>query len=137
VIQPDGMDLDQSHWRGILNLRDRLESTDIDVEQIRENLLTVDDGPDGVGDERVRAQIRSEFDVPSDLGSESAERELDRALDRILDGDVEGAAEVMSEAFTTPCEETKPELTRHDDRHASSCLLHERSEPAQPAPTDD
>ncbi len=137
VIQPDGIDLDQANWRGILNLRDRLEAGNIDVEQIRENLPTDEEGVNAADDDRVRSQIRSEFDIPEQLESTDVERSLAQALDRVVENDLEGAADVMSETFTTPCEESVPERTRHDDRHASSCLLHERTERAQPAAAND
>ncbi|MES3161046.1 MAG: ABC transporter ATP-binding protein [Halorubrum sp.] len=137
VIQPEGVDVEQANWRGILNLRDRLEAGTIDVEQIRENLPTAEEGINAAGDDRVRSQIRSEFDIPDELRSIEAERVLQQTLDRVVQEDLAGAADVMSDAFTTPCEETVPERTEHDDRHASSCLLHDRPERARPTSADD
>jgi len=39
VIQPEGIDIDQSDWRGILNFRDRVAAGQVDVESIRENIV--------------------------------------------------------------------------------------------------
>ena len=125
VIRPDDVDVDQSNWRGLLNLRDRVESADVDVDGIRENLSPTADDAD-VGDEAVKRRIRADFDVDRELGSADAERTLGRALDRVVDGEFGAAAEILSEAFTTPCEGTAPDRTEHADGHESACLLHTR-----------
>jgi peptide/nickel transport system ATP-binding protein len=135
VIQPDDVDLDQSNWRGLLNLRDALAAERVDVEQIRENFRTgseADATPDA-----VKGQIRREFDLEAELSAAEMESLLDDALDEALDGDLEGAAATLSERVTTPCEETNPERTSHAADHESACLLHRGERSTPPSPADD
>ncbi len=137
VIQPDGLDIDQSNWRGVLNLRDRLVSGGIEIEAMRENLA--DAGASGSGDDhaRIKAQLRTEFDLEDQLADPSAETTLETALDRAADGDIEAAGETLASEFTTPCEGTAPERTRHAEGHESTCLLHDREDVVTPTAADD
>ncbi|QKY15981.1 oligopeptide/dipeptide ABC transporter ATP-binding protein [Halorubrum sp. CBA1229] len=135
VIQPDGVDLDQSNWRGLLNLRDALAAGSVDVDQIRENFRTGSDAD--ATPEAVKGQIRREFDVAEAVSAAEIEALLDEALDKALGGDLEGAAATLSERVTTPCEETVPERTSHAADHESACLRHERERSAPPNPADD
>ncbi len=128
VIKPADVDVDRSNWRGLLNLRDGIESGDVDVERVRENLDTAAGGNGSVEDEAVKRRLRADFDVDEALRSAEAERTLGRALDRVVDGDPEAAAGILAEAFTTPCERTAPDRTEHADGHESACLLHTRGE---------
>ncbi|EMA62530.1 ABC transporter ATP-binding protein [Halorubrum lipolyticum] len=134
VIQPDGIDVDQSDWRGILNFRDRVAAGRVDVESIREN-VAVDGGP--ASDGEVGAQLRTEFDIGERIGDPEIEDTLQDAIDRLLAGDDEEAAELLSDRFTTPCAETVPERTVHSEGHESSCLRHQREQAAAPNPADD
>ncbi|WP_280587382.1 oligopeptide/dipeptide ABC transporter ATP-binding protein [Halorubrum sp. Boch-26] len=133
VIQPDDVDLDQSSWRGLLNLRDALAAGSVDVDQIRENVRT--GGDLAATPDAVKGQIRHEFDLDETVSADEMESLLDAALDVALAGDPEGAAARLSERVTTPCEERVPERTSHAADHESACLLHERSSP--PSPADD
>ena len=135
VIQPDDVDLDQSSWRGLLNLRDALAAGSVDVEQIRENFRTGSDRD--ATPEAVKGQIRREFDVAETVSAAEMESLLDTALDEALHGDLEGAAAALSERVTTPCEETVPERTSHGPDHESACLLHGREQSTSPNPIDD
>jgi peptide/nickel transport system ATP-binding protein len=117
VIQPDWLDIDQSVWRALITLRYKVSSGEVDVEKIRET---------AGNDEGVKAEIRTEFDLPGRIGDAEAEETLDRALDRIADDDVDGGAEILTTEFVTPCEETNPDYTDHGDGHVSACLLHDR-----------
>ena len=133
VIQPEGLDIDQSNWRGLLNLRDRLVAGAIDVESMREN-LRVDESDDQT---EIRSQLRTEFDLENQLSDTDAEATLESALDRAVNGDIEGAGEILATEFTTPCEETVPERTHHADDHESACLLQGREDVVELAAADD
>ena len=99
VVQPEGLNLEQSVWRALITLRYRVASDEIDVEKTRENAGAED---------AVKAEIRTEFDLPQQLSDPEAERTLDSALERLAD-DSEGAAEVLNAEFVTPCEEVRSE----------------------------
>ncbi|TKX80110.1 ABC transporter ATP-binding protein [Halorubrum sp. SD626R] len=126
VIQPDGIDVDQSDWRGILNFRDRVADGRIDVESVRENAAGAAGTPT---DEDIGDRLRAEFDIADEINDPDVESALQEAIDRLLAGDEEGAATLLSERFTTPCAATAPERTVHAEGHESSCLRH-RSEHA-------
>ena len=128
VIKPDDVDVDRSNWRGLLNLRDGIESGDVDVERVRENLNTDSVGDGSADNHAVKRRLRADFDVDEELRSAEADRTLGRALDRIVDGDPEAAAGILAEAFTTPCERTVPDRIEHVNGHESACLLHTRGE---------
>ncbi|MFO8114429.1 MAG: ATP-binding cassette domain-containing protein [Halorubrum sp.] len=135
VIQPDDVDVDQSTWRGLLNLRDALDAGSVDVDQIRENFRAGSDV--GATPEAVKGQIRREFDIEEDVSAAEMESLLDGALDEALDGDLDGAAATLSRRVTTPCEEVAPERTGHAPDHESACLLHGRERSTPPNPADD
>jgi peptide/nickel transport system ATP-binding protein len=122
VIQPDDVDMEQDHWRSLLNFRDTVVADEVDLESVREFVRTEREAS---GSAAVKAEVRAEFDLPETLSDASAEATLDDALDRLVDGDREAAAETLSDAFTTPCEQSAPEFADHGDGHQSACLLHQ------------
>jgi peptide/nickel transport system ATP-binding protein len=132
VIQSDDYDLEQSSWRAVLNLRDKVARREIDVQSIRE-LLTAEEGvdPESVTADAIKSEIRAEFELPERLSDSEAERVLSNALDHIAAGDIDEAAELLSGAFRTPCEETEPEFVDHGGGHRSACLRNEPDVPAE------
>jgi peptide/nickel transport system ATP-binding protein len=134
VIQPEGVDIDQEAWRGLLNFRDQVAAGAIDVEGVRENVSAGGEEPTN---EAVRAEIRTEFDIEGTIADPELEEALTAALEQLLDGDSEGAAERLADAFRTPCAETEPQRTVHGPDHESACLLHEGTATTEPNPADD
>ncbi|TKX44953.1 ABC transporter ATP-binding protein [Halorubrum sp. SD690R] len=134
VIQPDGVDVDQADWRGLLNFRDKVSAGEVDVEQVRENIAAGGSDPT---DAEVQAEIRREFDIGETVDDPDLERTLSEALDLLIDGNDERAGEVLRNAITTPCAETEPERTVHTPDHESACLRHEGQAAAEPSPADD
>ncbi len=139
VVQPDGLDLEQSNWRELLNLREQVTEGEIEVRKLRQNALgnsEMNDEAD-VSDEMIKSQLRSEFDLPEKLSDAQAETTLDTALDSFVAGDREAAIELLAEEFTTPCEETDPAFTDHGDAHMSACIRHERDQQSVELSADD
>ncbi|TKX56847.1 ABC transporter ATP-binding protein [Halorubrum sp. SS7] len=134
VIQPDGVDVDQEDWRGLLNLRDNVNAGEIDVEGVRENVAASGTEPTSA---EIRAEIRREFDIGETVDDPELERTLSEALDLLIEEDEEQAGSVLSDAITTPCAETEPQRTAHSADHESACLLHGERAPAEPNPADD
>jgi len=134
VIQPDGVDVDQADWRGLLNFRDKVSAGEVDVEQVRENIAAGGSDPT---DAEVQAEIRREFDIGETVDDPDLERTLSEALDLLIDGNDERAGEVLRNSITTPCAETEPERTVHTPDHESACLRHEGQAAAEPNPADD
>ncbi|MFB6243236.1 MAG: ABC transporter ATP-binding protein, partial [Halobaculum sp.] len=111
VIQPAELDLDQSTYRGIVDLRVTARRHGIDVESLRD-LVGVD--PDAsLTDEQaaeMRAALRAEHDVPETVDDPEAESVLSSALDEIVRGETAAGVERLAETFASPCESTDPGL---------------------------
>ncbi|MEF8756599.1 MAG: oligopeptide/dipeptide ABC transporter ATP-binding protein [Halobacteriales archaeon] len=123
VVQPDEWDLDQGNWRSLLTLRDSVVEGRLEIEKIRETVQATRDVGDGEPSvDAIRAQIRQDFDLEEALSDVRAEQALDEALDLLAEEDVEEAADLLSGEFRTPCEEIKPEYTRHGAAHKSTCI---------------
>ena len=123
VIQPDGLGLDQDAWRGVVRLRERVESGDIDPARVREQAAAGDEATTAT-DQKARTQLRDTFDIPSQLSSAEAEETLRAGLDLVLAGSFEAATTTLAETFTSPCAEREPPSVVHGDAHESACLLH-------------
>ena len=134
VIQPDGVDIDQDDWRGLLNLRDKINTGEVDVEQVRENVTASGAGP---ADSEVQAEIRREFDIGETIDDPELEETLSEAMNLLVEDNVEMAGEFLADEITTPCAETVPQKTAHAPGHESACLLHEGEAAAEPNPADD
>ncbi|MDS0298288.1 ATP-binding cassette domain-containing protein [Halogeometricum sp. S1BR25-6] len=138
VIQSDEYDLEQSHWRSLLNFRDEVVAGAVDVEAVRES---VDADRDNGGDETapdaaVEREIRDDFGLPDRLSDDAAERRLGDAFDLLVNGAEAEAGEALASAFVTPCEESTPEFTDHGDGHRSACFLTARDERALERPAN-
>ena len=123
VIQPDGLDLDQDTWRGVVRLHERVAAGAIEPAQLRERAAAAGDATTA-SDEATRAQLRDAFGIPRQLSSPDAEETLRAGLDQALAGSFEAAAETLAETFTTPCARREPPSVEHDEDHESACLLH-------------
>jgi len=134
VIQPDEYDLEQSNWRALLTLRDEVVEGTVNVEKTRQGLgggSSRGDEDFTVSDATVKDELRTEFGLSETLSNREAERTLEEALDRMLEGENDRAAELLSGTFTTPCEETKPELVDRGRDHRAACFLTENEKSLQ------
>ena len=139
VVQSEDFDMEQSQWRGLLNLRAQVESQALEVEKVRQN-AAVDEGvePEEVADDAVKSKIRTEFDLPDQLTDAGAEEILADALDRlVVEDDAESAGALLAENFVTPCEEVEPEFTDHGDGHKSACIRHQEGRESIELAADD
>ena len=111
VIPPEGVDLDQRHWRSVLDLRLALESGEFPLEAYRRR------------GEDVRAEIREGFDLPPTLPDPDAEATLSEAVEAAAAGDVDSAAAELGSAFGTVCERRAPALEAGTGTHPAACHL--------------
>jgi peptide/nickel transport system ATP-binding protein len=149
VIQPDGVDLDQSVWRRLLDFRERVVAGEIDPASVRER-LRAGDGPAGAADTAHAepdtsdgtdsnsdadaepagtdiddaARVRAAYDLPTTFSDPDLERAVADAVAALLSGEDDRAAEGLAEAVTTPCAGTVPEFTDHGEGHRAACLRH-------------
>jgi peptide/nickel transport system ATP-binding protein len=125
VIQPEAYGMEQSAWRGVLDLKLRLG----EVDGLAALLGASDDPPGDRSRAELGARVRSEFDIPEQLSDGDAEAALASALDRLHDAGVAAAREAVAEAFESPCERTDPGAIRTDGTHDVACLLYEDGSP--------
>jgi peptide/nickel transport system ATP-binding protein len=134
VIQPDGVDVDQDDWRGLLNFRESVLTGSVDIEQVRESLIAGGEEPT---DRAIQAEIREEFDIGDSIGDDDLEEAFAESVRLLLDGNADRAGEFLEERVTTPCGQTVPERTVHSPDHESACLRHGSRASAEPNPADD
>ncbi|WP_255194291.1 ABC transporter ATP-binding protein [Natronobeatus ordinarius] len=140
VIPPDGMDLEQSTWRSILDLKLRAREATSIAELVSlgpegELRLGLDDEDIGTVDDAVR----SAFGIPSRLPAPDAEAQLSDAIETLHEAGPTAAAETLDDGFVSPCETTNPELFAVDGTQEVACLLYDepyRSSELE-APDDD
>ncbi len=131
VVQPEDMELEQSNWRELLNLRQQVAQREIDITKVRENALGVSDSDDEaeISDAAIKSQIRTEFNLPETLSDPAAEMNLDTALDSLAAEEIDEAEKLLSGTFVTPCELKTPEFTKHGEDHQSRCIRHQETRP--------
>jgi len=126
VIQPEGYDFDQEAWRGVMDLRQQIAKRDVDTAAAREFAASTGDQELGdVSNDELSAVLRDEFSIPETLSDSRAESVLAEALDHLSGGDPAAADDLLSEEFSTVCEESKPEFAETEAGHPASCHLHD------------
>lgn len=127
IIQPDGMELDQSAWRGVMNLRARLGQGELDPETLVQSHLderNLDERPPDSG-ELVAEAIRAEFQLPSTLSDPAADDVIEETLVALAENDQETARNRLAETFPTVCRQHDPDRKEIGDDRTVSCFLHE------------
>ncbi|MFB6253114.1 MAG: ABC transporter ATP-binding protein [Halobacteriaceae archaeon] len=133
VIQPEGYDFEQEHWRAVMDLRGQLQQEGIDIEAVR-SFAGLEDNRDieeiPVSD--LKDEIRNEFDIPQRLTDSNAESILEEALDHIIQENQAEAEDLLADEFETVCEVEEPELLETEAGHPAACHLHTEKRPNQP-----
>ncbi|MFC4549500.1 MULTISPECIES: ABC transporter ATP-binding protein [Halorussus] len=127
VIQPEGYDFEQTHWRAVMNFRERVAKHEIDVGAVREFAAAEDGGNVEEADvplDRIDEVLREEFDIPEQLSDPSAESVLAEAIEYVSEGDFDRADDLLSTEFETVCESRTPEFIETRPGQRASCLLH-------------
>ena len=134
VIQPNGIDVDQTAYRGVMDLRVTLKREGIELDSLREFVgLDDDETPSKAEVADMRSELRREHDIPEQLGDREAESALSEALDQIVREDITDGVERLGEVFESPCEETNPAPRPTPAGHAAACLHYDD----EPVATDD
>jgi peptide/nickel transport system ATP-binding protein len=132
IIQPAETGLDQSVWRGLVDLRQRLRDAD---SLASVSTVTADTNANSGGDLSQSAladRVRGEFNLPARLGNSEAEEVLSAALEHLHDREFAAARAAMDDLVTTPCQRTDPELHEVGDGHRIACLLYDDAYPNSP-----
>ena len=129
VIQPEGYDFEQDHWRSVMDFRTRLGNRQVEPESIREVLVAEGEASEtaAVTDREVATAIREEFGIPASLGDPAAESMLADAIESVVAGEFEAAEQSLATEFETVCERKHPELQETDAAQPAACHLYDRS----------
>ena len=127
IIPPDEIDVEQSVYREIMDLRERVEDEAIDLEAHREELAelqaseAVADGGGVRNEDLVDALVDEFFETEPSGADGSVVRE---ALEHVVNEEWETAAETLRDRFESVCENQRPSL--QDSPHPASCHLFEQ-----------
>jgi oligopeptide/dipeptide ABC transporter ATP-binding protein len=128
VIRPEDYEFDQTAWRAVIDLRQRLDEDELGLEAIRERVAAEsesDDEPDDVPDHAVRSAIRTELGLPETLGDPAAETTLEEGLTLAVDGEGERASDLLASEFATVCEEVGPPIETLANGRRCACHLYD------------
>jgi peptide/nickel transport system ATP-binding protein len=123
ILQPDGYEFEQDHWRAVMDLRVAL-ADGLDREALEES--TTVDSTEESRDGGLQTAARERFDIPETLTDPDAEAVLGEALDSLATSDAASARDLLADEFATVCERERPELHATEAGHPAACHLHER-----------
>ncbi|ELY81658.1 dipeptide ABC transporter ATP-binding protein [Natrinema gari] len=121
IIPPADLEIEQERYREVMFYRQRVESRDIDLEAVREEVIAEGETPRAVADggsDLAAALDAQFFDGPLSGRAREAVDESYRHLD---DGDWAAAEAVLADAFESVCERSDPSLG--DGEHPAACHL--------------
>ena len=129
VIPPEDVAIEQAEFRAIMNVRERVESRSIEVEELWEQ-VSDDDAED---DEAYRDRHRAEFldrlaDRLLDTSlSEPHRSRVEDAFSHLADEEWEAAETLLREHYESTCETTTPRLQAV--AHPAACHLYKGATP--------
>jgi len=98
IIPPDNIDLSQDQYRQMQNLRDRIESKEINLDGLRSEGKGITAVTEQFCDQKFRSEL-----PPSER------RVVNEVIKDLERGDYEKAAERLTERYESKCETTRPE----------------------------
>ncbi len=126
VIPPEELDIDQSVWRSLLNLKIHARQS----ETLRELVTLGREGEllerlDEADRNAIETAIRDAYELPSPFPDPEAERRFTEAIDALTEDGPQAASTVFDERFVSPCETVHPSLRQVDGRQEVACLLYD------------
>jgi peptide/nickel transport system ATP-binding protein len=126
VIPPDGVDIDQDAYREVMDLRDRIERDELNVDALWESAGDADAREDRPAfKQELRAEV---FTREFSLSGEN-EDAVESAIDDLADGELELAAATLRDRFESVCETRRPSLRAVENPVA--CHLYDQPEPTE------
>jgi len=127
IVPPDDVEIAQETYREVMDLRERLESGDLDADRARELVASAESGGAAGNDDGAQAEEFAER-----LRAEGFETEIEgenravvtRALERLVEEDREEAVEILRSRFESVCERQRPVL--QNGPHPAACHLYDQ-----------
>ncbi|AFZ72380.1 ABC transporter ATP-binding protein [Natronobacterium gregoryi] len=113
IVQPEGYEMEQDHWRAVVNLRHDLLQGELTLPETEDE------------DEETPEAIREAYDIPTVLSDADAERVLSEALETTVAGDRDAAREQLATAFATPCERDGLETHQITSEQTAKCVRYD------------
>jgi peptide/nickel transport system ATP-binding protein len=142
VIPPERIDVEQSVFRGAVDLWLALDDDDLDrdsaVELAASDETTVIDptadrsDPTAADftDEELASAIRSEFDLPASIPDETLESAVAESITAVLAEDDDRATERLGLVTESPCLTDVPETVSTGEDRTADCHLHSSTTPS-------
>lgn len=128
VIQPPGLSIEQSLYREIMSVRERIERRELDLAEIRDRI-----DPDD-HDDPTAALIERLFDRLFDTPLPPEERtHIQEAFEHLVADQWADAATLLADRYESVCETVPPALP--DQSHPVACHLHEQPAHVQESAT--
>ncbi|QSG02396.1 ABC transporter ATP-binding protein [Natranaeroarchaeum sulfidigenes] len=129
VIPPDDVDIEQAEFRAIMNVRERVESRSVEIEELWEQVSDGDANEDEASRDRHRAEFLDRLaDRLLDTSlSEPHRSRVEETFSHIADEEWEAAETLLREHYESVCETTTPQLQA--ERHPVACHLYEGAKP--------
>lgn len=126
VIQPDGVSIEQSVWRSLMDLTEHAAKGHIDPEAIRDAVVSMDtdiDERDQVELHQFDQRLRDDYNIPSTIGDHDLDEVVSEASELFYHEDTDVAVSLLTESIVSPCQETSPEERVIGDGHRVKCHL--------------
>jgi peptide/nickel transport system ATP-binding protein len=120
VIPPDDLAIEQETYREVMNLRDWLARSEVDLDVIREEIA--DDADTQDEQKALVAHVRGEFFDHEPSGENATV--VEESLEALAEGDREQAIAMLRDRFESVCESVQPDL--QDTAHPAACHLYEQ-----------
>ncbi len=128
VIPPETMEIDQSLFRSIMDLRVRIADREVPVEVTWEQLE--EDNPERSRDELLDEFVAELREVELDVEPTGVHRErVDEALEQLGDEGFEAAEASLREHYESVCERREPVLPETETGNPKACHLYEQPSP--------
>jgi peptide/nickel transport system ATP-binding protein len=124
VIPPAGVETDQTDYRAVMTLRDRLARGELGLDRFRS---------DGGDDAAFKSAVREEFGLTGLTGADADT--LEDALEILANGRVEEAVERLTDRFGSVCETDTPAEHDRGDGQTAACHLY-RDDLGEPEPAE-
>ncbi len=126
IIQPDGVEIEQSDWQSIVDLGSRVIQGRVDPDALVESIVSIDtsiDDVDAVTRSQFGEQLRDEYDVPQTIDNSDLERLVETGIDALFDGELEQAGAIFDNGLATPCRSRQPADVDVAPGHRARCHL--------------